>query len=125
MLVMENVHPGATPDITEFLCAEVLTEWLVWRFSQLELAERVERLFRRCGPTLPRRMRLDLRYFIEDRPPATLAECLAANEDPGQWREFVDWCRELAAEGRDPYRRLGLRQEDFCAERGPGDAEDV
>jgi hypothetical protein len=102
---------------------DVLAEWLSWNLSREELAAEAEQLFCERGPALPRQMRLDLRCFLEDRSAKALAQCLAMNEEPSRRREFVDWCAEIAAEGEDPYARLGLRHEDFCAERGPGRVE--
>jgi len=110
-------------DLSSLLCVDVLAEWLSWNLTREELAAEVEKLFREQGPVLPRQMRLDLRCFLEDRSRKALARCLAMNEEPSRRRDFVDWCREIAAEGDNPYERLGLSQDDFCAERGPGRIE--
>lgn len=112
--------PLPRSDIADFLCADVLAGWLAGEFTHAQLAEQVARLFRREGPVLPHRLCRDLGQFIEDRPAAVLAECLALNEEPTARDAFVAWCREMTADARDPYRCFGVGKADFCAERGPG-----
>ncbi|KPJ55754.1 MAG: hypothetical protein AMS16_03705 [Planctomycetes bacterium DG_58] len=114
-----------TGDMSGFLCAEVLAEWLERELTHAELAEEVERLFLRDGPALSRRFRLDLRRFLQDRSSRALAECLALNEGPAERPAFVAWCGEMAVETGDPHRYFGVRKGEFCAERGPGGASDV
>lgn len=116
------MHAGPTDDISGFLCADVLAGWLGRELTHRQLVQEVEHLFRRQGPALPRRMRLDLERFLDDRSCVVLAGCLALNEEPTARDAFVRWCREMAADARDPYRCFGVAREDFCAERGPGQA---
>lgn len=114
-----RVHsPNA--DVSKFLCAEVLAEWLSWRLSHADLVTEVERLLGEQGPAFPRSLRKDFRWFLEDRSSKVLAECLAMNESPEARANFVSWCQEVAAESADPYRTFGVRRRDFCAEQGPG-----
>jgi len=109
-------------EFSSLLCVDVFAEWLSSNLTSEQLAAEVEQLFRREGPVLPRQMRIDLDCFLADRSAKTLARCLAMNADPARRHAFVEWLREIAAEGDDPYGRLGLRQDDFCADRGPGRA---
>ena len=114
-----------TGDISGLLCVEVLAEWLERELTHAELAEEVERLFLRDGPALSRRIRLDLRRFLQDRSSRTLAECLAMNEEPAGRAAFVAWCREMTVEVDESYRYFGVEKGEFCAERGPGRAAGV
>ena len=102
------------------MSVDVFAEWLAWNLTEERLAAEVEKLFFDRDLAMPRQMRADLRCFLEDRSPKTLARCLAMNEDARRRHEFVEWCREVLAEGADPYERLGLRRRDYCAETGPG-----
>jgi len=111
-------RPG--PSLSDYLCFEVLTDWLTSRLSHAELVAEVVRLFRRRGPGLPRPLWEDLRDFLEDRSTRVLARCLAINEGVTAREDFVTWCLDRSAETDDAHARLGVRSADFCTERGPG-----
>ena len=112
----------SVPDIHGLLSRELLAEWLRCNLSHGELSAEVERLFGEKGPAMPRVLKRDLAYFLQDRPARDLARCLAMNEPLDRREDFVEWCRRMQTERVDPYRRFGVRREDFCAERGPGHA---
>jgi hypothetical protein len=48
-------------------------------------------LFRDVGPALPRRMRRDLDAFIDGCSTMMLARCIALNEDPENYADYVAW----------------------------------
>ena len=100
------------------MCAETLAQWLAENLTHEELVSEAEDLFHEKSPALPARMRLDLKYFLEDRPTEILAECVALNERVDERAAFVDWCRELSAQEGDPHAHFGVRRSDFHVGRG-------
>lgn len=115
---MHSIHSRRRRELSDHMCVETLAQWLAESLTHEELAREMEEIFLERGPALPDRMRLDLKYFLADRPTDILAECLAMNERIDERAEFVEWCRELAAQGGDSHERFGVRRSDFHADRG-------
>jgi len=117
---MRNADGRVSADFSDFMTREMLSEWLRETHAHDELVDAVEALFRERVGVLPRRLRRDLRRFLEDRSTEVLAECLAIHRKGIACDGFAAWCRESAAASDDPYARFGVRPSDFCADRGPG-----
>ncbi len=80
-------------DITGMGTVDAYATWLAGHRAPDALAAEAGRLFEEKGPSMPRRMRLDLGEFLRERSVSDLARLVAMNVDPRDDAEFVEHLR--------------------------------